>query len=84
MKLNKTALGLSFGILWGVSVFLVTLWAFWRGSGEHLVLLNTFYRGYSVTYLGALAGLVYGFVHGFIGGWILAWLYNCSAGSKSQ
>ena len=84
MQLNKTALGLSIGILWGVSVFLATLWIFWRGGGEHLVLLNKFYLGYSVTYLGALVGLVYGFVDGFIGGWILAWLHNRFAGSKSQ
>jgi hypothetical protein len=50
-----------------------------RGGGEHLVLLNKFYLGYSVSVLGSILGLVYGFIDGFIGGWILAFLYNLFA-----
>lgn len=76
MKLDKTALGLAGGIVWGVAVFLATLWVLYRGGGEHLELLAKFYIGYSVTVGGAFVGLVYGFVDGFIGCWILAWLYN--------
>lgn len=76
MKLNPKAFGLALGILWGVCVFLCTLWVVWRGGGEHLVLLAKFYIGYSVTVVGAFIGLVYGFVEGFVAGWILAWLYN--------
>ncbi|MFQ5789775.1 MAG: bacteriophage holin [Acidobacteriota bacterium] len=83
MQLNKTALGLSAGILWGLAVFVASLWITWRDGGEHLFLLRQFYLGYSVSYAGAVVGLVYGFVHGFVGGWILAWLYNRFAGSKS-
>lgn len=45
MQLNKTALGLSIGILWGVSIFVATLWIFWSDGGEHLGLLSKFYLG---------------------------------------
>lgn len=79
MDLDKKALGLAAGILWGVSVFLMTLWVMMVGSGGHLELLARFYLGYSVSVMGAVIGLVYGFVDGFIGGWILAWLYNAFA-----
>jgi hypothetical protein len=76
MKLNKVALGLAAGVLWGASVFLATLWASFAGGGEHLALLSRFYLGYSVSLFGAFLGLIYGFIDGFVGGWLLAWLYN--------
>lgn len=76
MALNKTALGLASGILWGAAVFLATLWVMFRGGGEHLVLLSKFYIGYGVNVGGAIVGLIYGFIDGFLCGWILAWLYN--------
>lgn len=76
MKLNAKALGLAAGILWGVCVFLATVWVMYRGGGEHLELLAKFYLGYSVSWLGAILGLIYGFVDGFICGFVLAWLYN--------
>lgn len=76
MKLNAKALGLAAGILWGVCVFLATVWVMYMGGGEHLVLLAKFYLGYSVSWVGAFVGLVYGFVDGFVCGFVLAWLYN--------
>ena len=76
MKLNPKALGLAAGILCGVSVCLATLFVILRGGGDHLKLLQQFYLGYSVSYVGAIVGLIYGFIDGFIGGWLLAWLYN--------
>ncbi len=83
MQLNKTALGLAAGLLWGGSVLLLTIWVMIRGGGEHLVLLNKFYFGYSISAVGAVLGLLWGFVDGFIGGWILAWLYNRFAWTQS-
>jgi hypothetical protein len=83
MTLNKTALGLSFGILWGAGLFLATLWVTVAKGGDHLSLLNRFYIGYSISYLGAFVGLIYGFIDGFIGGWLLAWLYNVFAAPKA-
>ena len=76
MKLDKKALGLALGLLWGFGLLIATLWATLAQGGDHLGLLNRFYIGYSVTYLGAVIGLIYGFIDGFIGGWLLAWLYN--------
>ena len=76
MKLDKKALGLTLGILWGVTLFLVTLLARYDNGGYTLGLLIRIYPGYYVTYPGAFLGLVYGFVSGFLGGWVVAWLYN--------
>lgn len=76
MKLDTKAFGLACGILWGLAVLVMTLWVLWRGGGHTLVLLDQFYFGYSISYLGALIGLVWGFIDGFIGGCIFAWLYN--------
>lgn len=76
VKLDKKALALTSGILWGLIVLVATLWVIWRGGGNTLALLDKFYFGYSISYLGAIIGLIYGFVNGFICGWIFAWLYN--------
>ena len=76
MRLDKVALGLASGILWGAGIFLLTLWCDYRGGGNSLVLLKQVYLGYSVSVVGAFVGLVWGFVDGFLGGWLLAWLYN--------
>ena len=76
-RLKPTALGLACGLLWGLSIFLLTL--FILAHGETMVLtskLGRVYLGYTVSIPGAFIGLVYGFVHAFIGGWLLAVLYN--------
>ncbi len=86
MKLHNTAFALVSGILWGLWIFVATIWVILKGGGTTLVLLEQFYIGYSVTWLGAFIGLVYGFVSGFICGWLFAWLYNCFAkcGEKKE
>ena len=84
MQLDKMALGLAAGLLWGVTVLLMTIWVMFAGGGEHLILLGKFYLGYSLTPLGAALGTVYGFIDGFIGGWVLAWLYNKLAARSSS
>ncbi len=76
MRLHKTALGLAAGILWGLTVFVTTLWVVGAGGGEHLELLAKFYLGYGVSVVGAFVGLVWAFICGFVCGWIFAWLYN--------
>ena len=84
MKLDKKALALTGGILWGLIILVMTLWVIWRGGGNTLALLDKFYFGYSISYLGAIIGLIYGFVNGFICGWIFAWLYNCFVKSPEE
>lgn len=77
MKLNVKALGLSAGIIWGVGIFLLTVWFLIMGyEGKTLVKLANVYLGYSVTIGGAFVGLIWGFVDGFISGALIAWLYN--------
>jgi len=82
MKLNAKALGLSLGILWGISIFLVTLFVMWRGGGATLSKLSQFYIGYSVSFVGAVLGLIWGFVDGLISGVLFAALYNALSGKE--
>jgi hypothetical protein len=86
MTLRKRALGLSFGVVWGLAVFVVTLLATMRGRGQTLSVLGGYYLGFTVSYLGALFGLVWGFITGFIGGVLIAWFYDffCNALYKSE
>lgn len=77
MKLNIKAAALACGSFWGVSVFLITAWWLVMGyTGGTLSKLGQVYIWYSVTWGGAVIGLVWGFVDGLICGMILAWLYN--------
>jgi len=78
--MNVKALALAGGILWGFLVFALTLIEAARGAGHTLVLLSSVYVGYSVTYLGAVIGLVYGFVSGALLAAVFCWLYNRFAG----
>ena len=82
MKLNIKAFGLTCGILWGLAVLLSTYWIIVTGSpGNTLALLQKFYFGYSVSWVGGIIGLIWGFVDGFVFGAIFVWLYNKLAAS---
>jgi len=77
MKLNAKALALTSGILWGLAVFIITIWLLISGSEGHTIsLLGKFYIGYCLSWGGAFIGLIWGFVDGLICGFIFAWLYN--------
>lgn len=83
MKLNIKALGLTSGILWGLTVFLTTIWILIVGTGgQTLGLLHKFYFGYTVSWGGAFIGLIWGFIDGLICGAIFAWLYNTLSKNK--
>ena len=86
MNLRKRALGLSLGVVWGLAVFVVTILATMRGQGGTLSGLNGYYRGFSVSYVGALVGLVWGFANGFVAGVLIAWFYDlfCDRLYKSE
>lgn len=85
MKLNVKAFALSFGIIWGLGVFAVTWWvmAFDGATGE-VTWVGSIYRGYNISPLGSLIGLVWGFPDGLIGGAIFAWLYNVLSGAMRR
>ena len=86
MILRKRALGLSMGVVWGLAVFVATILSTMRGMGKTLSVLDAYYLGFTVSYLGALIGLVWGFVHGFVGGVLIAWFYDlfCKMLYKSE
>jgi protoporphyrinogen oxidase len=78
-KLDGVALGLSMGILFGLTLFLATLALVFKGGdvvGPRLQLLAQYFPGYSVTPAGSVLGLAYGFITGLIGGWSFAFLRN--------
>lgn len=77
MLLNKRALALTFGILWGLSVFFAVLWVIlWDGATGESLPIALIYRGTTASYSGAVIGLIWGLADGLIGGWLVAWLYN--------
>ncbi len=80
MNLRKRALGLSLGAVWGLVVFLATIWATFQGRGATLKVLNSYYMGFSVSYPGAFIGLIWGFVNGFVVGVLIAWFYDLFCG----
>ena len=78
-KLDRTALGLAVGAVFGLGVFTATILLVIKGGeviGPNLALLGQFFFGYTVTVTGAFIGLVYGFVAGFILGWLIGFLRN--------
>ena len=80
--LHKTCLGLAFGAVAGVGLFLLTLLHVYRSPGEAfpLALLSQYFRGYSVNPLGAFVGLGWGFATGFVIGWVFAFCRNVVTG----
>ena len=85
MKLNVKALALTSALVCGIGLFLLTWWVIlFEGSTGDQTVIGLVYRGYNISPLGSLIGLVWGFVDGLIGGAIFAWLYNLLAGSPSK
>ncbi|MBN2223373.1 MAG: bacteriophage holin [Deltaproteobacteria bacterium] len=83
MKLSVKALALTSGILWGLGLFFATWWIIlMNGESSETTFIGMIYRGYSLTPLGSVFGLVWGFFDGLIGGAIFAWLYNLLAKGK--
>ncbi len=84
MKLNIKAFALSCGIMWGLGLFLLTWWliAFDGATGEP-TFIGKLYRGYTISPIGSVIGLIYAFFDALIGGAIFAWLHNKIAGSPT-
>lgn len=75
--LGIVSLGLAFGIVWSLGMFLLGLGAAFFAWGVPMVdVLSSVYIGYGPTIVGSLIGAAWGFADGFIGGAIMAWLYN--------
>lgn len=76
--LKSVSLGLSFGVLWGLSVFIMGLIVHFTGFGQAFITnVGTLYmEWYGPTIMGSIWGGFIGFAHGFITGFLIAWLYN--------
>jgi hypothetical protein len=77
MKLDVKAFAITCAIIWGLGIFALTWWiiAFDGATGER-TLIGLVYRGYTISPLGSLIGLVWGFFDALVGSAIFAWLYN--------
>ena len=85
MKLNIKAFALTCGIVWGLGIFFLTWWiiAFDGSTGEP-TLIGRLYRGYTISPIGSVIGLIWAFFDGLIGGAVFAWLYNKLTGSAES
>ncbi len=81
MKLNVKAFALTCGLVWGIGLFILTWWIIsLDGSTGEVPFISHVYRGYVITPLGSVIGLIWGFADALIGGAIFAWLYNLLVG----
>lgn len=77
IMLNARKLGLSAGIIWGATMFLMTILSIYTAYGtQWLHLMMDIYPGYTISWEGSIMGLLYGFLDGFVGCFLLGWLYN--------
>jgi len=77
MKLNIKAFALTCGVIWGLGIFFLTWWIIaFEGSSGEVTMIGRLYRGYSISPIGSLIGLMWAFFDGLIGGALFAWLYN--------
>ena len=84
MKFNVKAFALTCGLVWGFGLFFLTWWIIaFSGSTGTVPFVSYIYRGYKITPLGSLVGLIWAFFDGLIGGAIFAWFYNLIAAMPS-
>jgi hypothetical protein len=84
MKLNVKAFALTCGLVWGLGLFALTWWIImFDGATGERTLIGQLYRGYSISPIGSVIGLVWGFFDALVGGAVFAWLYNVIAAHDS-
>jgi len=76
-KVDVKALGLTLGIVWAVSVFIMALLAKFFNYGTGLIYaLSTMYVGTQATFRGGAIGSIWAFFDAGIFGLVVGWLYN--------
>jgi len=86
IRLNAVVAGLVTGLMAGLALFIATNWLVLKGGsvvGPHLVLLNQFFIGYRMTFLGSLIGFAWAFAVGFVAGFAVVRIYNLLADLRS-
>lgn len=77
MKKNLKKVALTAGIIWGGTMFMMTLANIYFGYGRaFLEAIASIYPGYTLTLTGSVIGLIYGFTDAFVGLYIIAWVYK--------
>jgi hypothetical protein len=79
VRLNGHILGFVMAMIGALIIFLATNWLVLKGGevvGPHMGLLDQFFIGYSVTFVGSLIGAAYAFLIGYLSGLFIAWIYN--------
>jgi hypothetical protein len=79
VRLNGHVLGFVLGAIGALIIFVATNWLVLKGGdvvGPHMRLLDQFFIGYSVTFVGSLIGAAYVFAVGYLSGMFVAWVYN--------
>jgi hypothetical protein len=87
LRMNVKILGLALGLLLGLALFIATNWMVLKGDefvGPHLQLLNQYFIGYRISFVGSLMGFSYGFVLGTLSGASIAWIYNKIVALRSR
>ena len=87
LRLNAVVQGIVLGLLIGLVIFIATNWLVLKGGvrvGPHLSLLNQFFIGYRVSFIGSLVGFAYGCVFGFAVGYVIAVVYNLAARARER
>ncbi len=77
MKLDVKAFGITCGLVWGFGILFLTWWIIlFDGPSDAPVFLGHLYRGYRITPMGSVIGLLWALCDGFVGGIVFAWVYN--------
>jgi hypothetical protein len=85
MRLDVRAFALTCGLLMGIGIFLITWWVIMiEGASGSPTMLGRIYRGYNLSAMGSVIGLIYAFINGVVGGGIFAGVYNLLAGSPDD
>jgi hypothetical protein len=76
--LHKRAFGTAVGLALGLLLSLLTVLMILRAEEEPFPfgLLDQYFYGYDVTWMGAVIALFWGFVVGFVAGWFFAFVRN--------
>jgi hypothetical protein len=79
-RLHKRAFGVAIGVAAALVVFVVTAIQVIRGPDPaiQLQLLSEYFRGYSVSWTGALIGAFWAGFVGFVAGWFFAFVRNAA------
>jgi len=82
MKLNTKAFALACGLIWGLGLFFITWFVIaLDGATGEVTVISRVYRGYTISAMGSIIGMIWGFLDGLVGGAVFAWLYNSLAGA---